>query len=114
MLEQQYGVRSTIIDLRWISPVAEQQLVEAVREHRNILIVDECRRTGSFSEALVTLLLERLDERPRITRVMAEDSFIPLAAAANLVLPSVERIVASAVKLLPDDATTATPSSRAL
>ncbi|MFQ6024241.1 MAG: thiamine pyrophosphate-dependent enzyme [Acidiferrobacterales bacterium] len=113
-LEQRYRIRSSLVDLRWIAPMAEERLVEVVRPYKNILIVDECRRTGSLSEALVTLLTERLDERPTIARVTAEDSFIPLAAAANLVLPSVEGIVACALKLLQGDMATTHPFSGAL
>lgn len=114
ILEQQYKIRSTVIDLRWIVPVAEERLVEAARRYQNILIVDECRRSGSLSEALVTLLAERLDERPKIARLTAEDSFIPLAAAANLVLPSVEGIAACALKLLQGKLATTTPFTGAL
>jgi 2-oxoisovalerate dehydrogenase E1 component len=42
-----------------------------------VLIVDECRRTGSQSEALMALFAERA---PAVDcrRITAEDSFIPL------------------------------------
>jgi 2-oxoisovalerate dehydrogenase E1 component len=113
ILEEKHRIRSTVIDLRWIAPLAEDRLLGVIRRHKNVLIVDECRRTGSLSEALVTLVTERL-ERPTIARLTAEDSFIPLAVAANLVLPSVEGIVACALKLLQGHLATTHPFSGAL
>ena len=58
-----------------------------------VLIVDECRKTGSISEALMALLLEaKLSNKP-IERICAQDSFIPLGSAAYEVLPSCQDIV---------------------
>ncbi len=99
-LEKEHSIQSTLIDLRWLAPLDAKRLATAIQSFNRVLIVDECRRTASISEALVTLLIEHLDKPPRITRLTAEDSFTPLAAAANLVLPSVESIMSSALKLL--------------
>ena len=65
----------------------------------SVLIVDECRQTGSISEALVTLINEQTVTCPNIKRVTASDSFIPLGAAAYQVLPSVEQIITAAKEL---------------
>lgn len=99
-LEQEHGISLRVIDLRWLAPLDEMALVEAVAPCDAVLLVDECRRTGSISEALVTLLTERAPGRHRIARITAEDCFIPLADAARLVLPDRQQIVAAALGLV--------------
>jgi 2-oxoisovalerate dehydrogenase E1 component len=100
LLEEQHGVGLRILDLRWLAPLDEAALCRALEPCDAVLVVDECRRTGSISEALVTLLLEGLPAPPRIARLTAEDCFIPLADAANLVLPDVEGVMRAALSLV--------------
>src|SRR3546814_1665775 len=50
---------SRVVDIRWLSPLPEAAIVEAVAACRNVLIVDETRRTGGVAEALMALLTER-------------------------------------------------------
>ncbi len=97
-LQGQYGLRLRIVDLRWLAPLNEEAIWAAAKDCGAVLIVDECRRTGSLSEALVTLLHERGLKAP-LTRITAEDSFIPLGPAAYHVLPSVDSIIAAATAL---------------
>ena len=88
-----------MIDLRWLAPLNEDGLIDATQGCGRVLIVDECRRTGSQSEALMALFAERapgIDCR----RVTAEDSFIPLGRAATLTLPNRDSIVAAALELV--------------
>lgn len=89
------GIDLRIIDLRWLHPLEPGAIAAAVADCRNILIVDECRRSGSLSEKLMTILTEagRGDVTSRIT---AEDCFIPLGPAAELVLPSKASIIKAA------------------
>ncbi|HEX8257052.1 MAG TPA: thiamine pyrophosphate-dependent enzyme [Allosphingosinicella sp.] len=97
ILREQHGVKARVIDLRWLAPVAEESLLGAVAGCERILIVDECRKTGSQSEALMAVFAERapgVDCR----RITAEDSFIPLGRAATLTLPSRDSIVAAALE----------------
>ena len=85
------GIAVRLIALRWLAPLPEDALLEATRESAGILIVDECRRTGSQSEALMTLFAER-DTRP-VSRITAEDSFVATGPAYAATLPSVAGIV---------------------
>ena len=94
VLEQEHGIHTRVIDLRWLVPLPEVDLLSRLEYCRRILIVDECRRSASVSEELMTLFAERGIEAP-VTRINAADSFIPLGPAANLVLPSLEEIVAA-------------------
>ena len=92
------GIAARVIDLRWLAPLAEDALLAATEPCRNVLIVDECRVTGSQSEALIALYAERAPGQ-RVARIAADDSFIPLARAATLTLPSRASIVAAALEL---------------
>ena len=94
------GINCRVIDLRWLSDINQQKLVAATSPCDKVLIVDECRHTGSISEALVTMLSEGSEQPPTLKRITAEDSFIPLGSAAYAVLPSTEEIVSTAVELV--------------
>ncbi len=98
-LRDDHGVNLRIVDLRWLAPLEEQKILTALGACKRVLIVDECRTTGSQSEALVTLLAEKSPVKPMVRRVVAEDSFIPLGRAATVTLPSVEAITAAALDM---------------
>lgn len=95
---QAAGLKTRIIDLRWLAPLPAEALRAATKTCRHILIVDECRRTGSQSEALMTFFVEESPATP-IARVVAEDSFIATGPAYAAPLPSKDGIVAAALKL---------------
>ena len=95
------GIACRVIDLRWLAPLDEKGIVEQALACKHILIVDECRQTGSISEALVTLLHENAKHKSlSIARVTAKDSFIPLGSAAYHVLPAKQDIIDAAQKLI--------------
>jgi 2-oxoisovalerate dehydrogenase E1 component len=95
------GIDARVIDLRWLAPLPEAALLEAI-EGCPVLIVDECRRTGGQAEALMALMSERGVNR--FSRLTAEDSFIATGPAYGSTLPSREGIVEAAIALLTDDA----------
>ncbi len=97
-LEEQYGIRARVLDLRWISPLPVEDIVREARRTGKVLVVDECRRSGGLSEALFTVLVDAGLRLP-MARVTGEDVYIPLAAAANLVLVQEPQIVEAARKL---------------
>jgi 2-oxoisovalerate dehydrogenase E1 component len=99
ILRERHGVKLRVIDLRWLAPLNEEGLLDAVAGCGRVLIVDECRRTGSQSEALMALFAERAPGLP-CRRVTAEDSFIPLGRAATVTLPSRDTIVAAALEMV--------------
>jgi 2-oxoisovalerate dehydrogenase E1 component len=84
-----------IIDLRWLHPLNDKAIVAAVADCANILIVDEARRSGSLSEKLMTIVTEA-GKGEAVSRITAEDCFIPLGPAAELVLPSKASIIEAA------------------
>lgn len=91
------GVQARVIDMRWLAPLAEEAIIDAIGD-RPVLIVDECRRTGGQAEALMALMVEHAI--PRFARLTAEDSFIATGPAYAATLPSREGIVAAALGLL--------------
>jgi 2-oxoisovalerate dehydrogenase E1 component len=92
------GINARVIDIRWLSPLPVVSLLKAVSGCRNVLVVDETRRTGGLAEALMTLLSERT--RLPHARLSAEDSFIATGPAYAATMPSADGIVASGRKLV--------------
>ena len=88
-----------IIDMRWLHPLPMDAIIDAVQDCDNILIVDECRKTGSPSEEITTCLLEAGVNAPT-SRITGHDSFIPLGNAAYEVLPSEDDIKAAMEALI--------------
>ncbi len=99
ILQEQHHIQLRVVDLRWLAPLNETAILAAVRACENILIVDECRRTASLGEQLVTLLTEQLDSPVNIKRISAEDSFIALGKAATATLPSKDGIIEVALTM---------------
>ncbi len=100
ILEQQHGVSLRVIDLRWLAPLNEAGILAALAPCDNLLVVDECRRTGSIGEGLVSLVTENLSPAPAFKRITAQDSFIPLGRAATSTMPCRDDIINGALTLL--------------
>ncbi len=100
VLEEQYNIKLRLIDLRWLAPLKEEQLLEAIHGVEHILVVDECRETASFSEQLLTLIYQKKCSSQQVAKLCGEDCFVPLAGAATLGMPSKEQIIQSALKLV--------------
>jgi len=97
---EQHGIMLRLIDLRWLAPLKEEQVIEAMRGVEHILVVDECRETASFSEQLLTLIYQHKLPSQQVARLCGEDCFVPLAGAATLGMPSKEQIIECCLKLV--------------
>jgi 2-oxoisovalerate dehydrogenase E1 component len=111
VLREQHGVGVRVVDLRWLLPLDLETVLEEASKTGRVLIVDEGRRTGGVSEALVTGLLEGYADGtagalPRIERYCGEDTFIPLGPAWGHVLPNEDGIVQRALALAASPAAT--------
>ena len=89
-----------IIDLRWLAPLPFAELERALQGATHVLFVDECRRSGNVSEALMTWGAEI--GLPRMARLTAEDSFIATGPAYAATLPSAAGIVSALRELVRD------------
>ena len=92
------GVDARVIDLRWLSPLPDGAICDAVEGCDAVLVVDETRRSGGVAEAVMALLTERTT-RPH-ARLTAEDSFIATGPAYAATMPSTDGIIAAATALL--------------
>ena len=104
-IHESTGKHVRIMDLRWLKPLNVAIIAAHAAECAAVLIVDEGRKTGGIGEEIITALVEHPGIRgpgaAPTARVCGKDSYIPLAAAANLVLLNDDDIVAAALKLIP-------------
>ncbi len=91
------GIQTRVIDMRWLAPMPVEGILAALEGAEKVLVVDECRTTGSQSEALLSMLHERCDLPS--ARIAAQDSFIATGPAYAATMPSSESIAEAALKL---------------
>jgi 2-oxoisovalerate dehydrogenase E1 component len=99
-IEKKVKKKIKIIDLRWLSDINVQKLLNAIGTCENVLIVDECRRTGCHGEGLFAQLVNHSNKPLNIKLHAAEDSFISIGVAATATLPSKESIIKNALELV--------------
>jgi len=92
------GIRTRIIDARWLSPLPKEGLTAAVAGCRRILIVDETRHTGGVAEGLLAHFHEAAPGVP-LARLTAQDSFIATGPAYAATMPSSADITAAGLRL---------------
>ena len=93
------NIKARIVDLRWLTPLPIDATIEAIGKRKNVLIVDECRKTGSPSEELIAEFTDR-NLGYNVARITGDDTFIPLGPAANTVLISAADIEKAALNLV--------------
>jgi len=93
------GVRTRVLDLRWLAPLPLDDLRARIPDGAACLVVDECRASGGIADALVAHLAET-GHRGRLGSVRSVDSYIPLGPAADAVLLDERRVEAAARALL--------------
>ncbi len=93
------GIRGRVLDLRWIAPLPAQDLLREAMATGRVLVVDETRRSGGVSEGVFAALID-MGFTGAMSRVAAEDTFIPLGPAADLVLVTEDDIEAAVLELM--------------
>lgn len=94
---------ATVLDLRWLAPLDEEAIDEAVGRTKRVLIVHEANLTGGFGAEVAARVSERFfgELKAPVRRVGVPDSRIPAAPALqDALVPSVERIAQAAVELV--------------
>lgn len=99
-LEQKHNIKTKVIDLRWIAPLEKEKILAELKESKHVVVVEECRKTGSFGEALLALMVEYMRPLPPVKLIAAEDCFIPLGLAATSGLPDKESIIRGCEELI--------------
>ena len=93
------GIKTRIVDTRWLSPLPKDALAQAVKGCKNILIVDETRHSGGVAEALMAHFHEAAPGAA-LARLTAEDSFIATGPAYAATMPSSAQIAKAAKELV--------------
>ncbi len=101
-LEEQ-GISAEVIDLRSLVPLDEETIIESVAKTNRLVVVNEAPMTCGFAGEVIARVSEKafqhLDAPPaRVTRM---DTPVPwVKPLERFVLPSVEKIVAAAVRVV--------------
>ncbi|MCB0410937.1 MAG: hypothetical protein KDD22_00315, partial [Bdellovibrionales bacterium] len=103
VLKKKHQIDVKVIDLRWLAPIDFEKLAQELKSSQRILIVEECRKTGSLSEAIVAGILEKMPVHPPIRVLAADDCFIPLGHAAAAGLPKEPEITQYVVEFVRGD-----------
>jgi len=93
------GVASRVLDLRWLAPLPVRDILREASASGRVLVVDETRKSGGVSEAVLTALIDG-GYRGAVKRVTSADSFIPLGDAARAVLLDEATVLHAARDLL--------------
>lgn len=102
VLEEQDDLEAEVVDLRSLTPLDRETIMESVRHTNKVLIVHEDTLTGGIGAELAAILAEELFEYldGPITRVAAPDTPFPYAPPLEAAfLPNAEKILSAARKL---------------
>jgi len=97
---EERGIGARVMDIRWLNPLPFDAIQQHGEECGAVLVADECRATGAgVADSIVSELVER-GFRGRVKTVRSADVYIPLGAAANVVLLSEDDIVRGAEEVV--------------
>jgi pyruvate/2-oxoglutarate/acetoin dehydrogenase E1 component len=91
-----------VLDIRTLKPLDEEALLGSVAKTGRVVIVQEAPRTCGYAAELAAILAEKaiLDLRGPVLRVTGYDVPYPYWQIEDAYMPSVERVVTAAQKLL--------------
>ncbi len=100
------GVEAEIIDLRSLSPWDEKTVLASAEKTSRVIVVHEDNRTCGFGSEVVATVAEQSRFPVTVRRVARPDTFIPCNFANQMeILPSYQRVLATAAELLDFDLT---------
>ena len=96
------GVSVEVLDIRSLKPLDEDALLASAAKTGRVVIVQEAPRTCGFAAELAAVLAEKaiLDLRGPVLRVTGYDVPYPYWQIEDAYMPSTERVVAAARRLL--------------
>ena len=97
------GVQAEVIDLRSLAPLDRDAILTSVAKTSRALLLYEATRTGGIGGELAAIIAEEAFEYldAPITRIASVDAPVPYAPPLEAAfLPSVEKVVAGAKKLV--------------
>jgi len=97
------GIEAEVLDLRTLSPLDEDAVLECVRKTNKVLLLHESSRFGGFGGELAAIIAEKAFEYldGPILRVAAIDTPVPFGASLEeYYLPNAGKVVAAAKRLM--------------
>lgn len=101
-IEKARGAKVEVIDLRTISPLDIDTIVESVKKTNRAIVVQEAQRTSGVAAEIIAQINERaiLHLEAPVLRVTAPDTVYPYAQAEDVWLPDVKRVVDGLTQVL--------------
>jgi len=93
------GKHTRVVDLRWLQPLNTEAIVRHAKACARVLVLDEGRRSAGIGEGVITAIMEGGQGSKPLRRVVGDDTYTPLAAAANLILPTDATVTAALLEL---------------
>jgi pyruvate/2-oxoglutarate/acetoin dehydrogenase E1 component len=97
------GVEAEVLDLRSLAPLDRDAILTTVAKTSRVLLLHEATRTGGIGGELAAIIAEEAFEYldAPVTRVASADAPVPYSPQLEAAfLPSVEKVVAAAKKLV--------------
>ena len=97
------GIEVEVLDLRTLSPLDEEAILQTVRKTSKVILLHEAPRFGGFGGELAAIIAEKAFEYldGPIVRVAAMDTPIPFGSPLEeTYLPDVQKVVKAARKLM--------------
>ncbi len=96
------GLAPEVIDLRSLVPLDAETIVESVAKTGRAVVVQEAPRTGGFASEVAALIGERAlySLAAPVERVTGWDTVVPLRRTEHNYIPSVERVLTAARRVL--------------
>lgn len=103
-LLEEDGVSVEVLDLRTLSPMDHEAILGSARKTGRVVVVHEAPRTGGLGAEVAALIQESAlySLHGAVRRVTGWDTVFPLKRSEGHYLPSVERIVDTARRVLED------------
>ncbi|RJP19868.1 MAG: alpha-ketoacid dehydrogenase subunit beta [Candidatus Abyssobacteria bacterium SURF_5] len=96
------GIDVELIDVRTVTPLDSETIIESVKKTGRVVVVHEAPKTCGFGAEIIAMINERaflsLSAPPQ--RVTGFDIVFPLLKSEHLYLPSVERISAAVRRVM--------------
>ncbi|MBB6449445.1 pyruvate dehydrogenase E1 component beta subunit [Geomicrobium halophilum] len=96
------GVEAEVIDLRTVSPIDIETIIESVKKTNRAVVIQEAQRQAGVAASISAEISERaiLHLEAPVTRVTAPDTVYPFASDEDVWLPDDEDIVTKAKETL--------------
>ena len=88
-------IDAEVIDLRTVSPIDIDTIIESVKKTNHVVVVQEAQRQAGIAATVVSEIQERaiLHLEAPVLRVAAPDTIFPFASAESIWLPNHEDVI---------------------